>query len=140
MKPHTNTRRGRNRGSGSGGGGGGGVSSGGGNNNGKRHIPIRSQTFESSGPDGKLRGTAQQVLDRYLALGRDANLAGDPITAEAFYQHAEHYHRMLRADEGDRGPVRPKPSETSAESTGEDEASEPSGGESVDDDGDRVPA
>ncbi|MBK8176216.1 MAG: DUF4167 domain-containing protein [Rhodospirillales bacterium] len=92
MKHNTNTRRGRSRG------------------NGKRHIPLRSQTFESSGPDGKIRGTAQQVLDRYLALGRDAYSAGDPISAEAFYQHAEHYHRLLHAEgaEGDRGPARPR--------------------------------
>ena len=91
MKHNANSRRGRNRG------------------NGKRHIPLRSQTFESSGPDGKIRGTAQQVLDRYLALGRDAYSAGDPIAAEAFYQHAEHYHRLLRAEGGDdRGGPRPR--------------------------------
>ena len=35
-------------------------------------MPLRSQTFESSGPDGKIRGTAQRVFDRYLALARDA--------------------------------------------------------------------
>jgi hypothetical protein len=81
MKHNTNVRRGRNRG------------------NGKRYVPLRNQTFESNGPDGKIRGTAQQVLERYLALGRDASSAGDPIAAESYYQHAEHYFRMLHAAE-----------------------------------------
>lgn len=81
MKHNPNLRRGRNRG------------------NGKRYTPVRNQTFESNGPDGKIRGTAQQVLDRYLALGRDATSAGDPITAESFFQHAEHYFRLLHAAE-----------------------------------------
>ena len=88
MKHNPNARRGRNRGGGGGGG-----------NGGKRHVSVRNQTFESNGPDGKIRGTAQQVLDRYLALGRDAYSAGDPIAAESFYQHAEHYFRLLHAAE-----------------------------------------
>jgi hypothetical protein len=90
MKHTTNTRRGRNRG------------------NGRRHpTSLRTQTFESSGPDGKIRGTAQQVLDRYLVLGRDAASAGDPVAAEGFYQFAEHYYRIINAAEratgGERG-------------------------------------
>ena len=105
MKHTTNSRRGRNR------------------NNGKRHIPLRSQTFESNGPDGKIRGTAQQVVDRYLALGRDAYSAGDPITAESFYQHAEHYHRLLNVEalDGERGPGRPRPVDSVLESQPEGE-------------------
>lgn len=83
MKHNANPRRGRNRG------------------NGKRYPAPRNQTFESNGPDGKIRGTAQQVLERYLALGRDAYSAGDPITAEGFYQHAEHYYRLLHAFDSD---------------------------------------
>ncbi len=81
MKHNPNVRRGRNRG------------------NGKRYVPLRNQTFESSGPDGKIRGTAQQVYERYLVLGRDASSSGDPIAAESFYQHGEHYYRMLHAAE-----------------------------------------
>lgn len=64
--------------------------------NGKRGN-IRSQNFESNGPGVKVRGTAQQVLDKYLALARDASSSGDRIAAEAFYQHAEHYFRLLTA-------------------------------------------
>ncbi len=78
--------------------------------NGKRHPVARNQTFESNGPDGKIRGTAQQVLDRYLALARDASSAGDPITAESYFQHAEHYYRVMGSDGfGDRMNNRPRP-------------------------------
>jgi Domain of unknown function (DUF4167) len=57
----------------------------------------RNQTYESNGPDVKIRGNAHQVLERYLALARDASLSGDRITAENYYQHAEHYYRVLSA-------------------------------------------
>jgi hypothetical protein len=134
MKHNTNSRRGRNRGSGGGGGGPGGGGAGG---NGKRHVPLRSQTFDSTGPDGKIRGTAQQVLDRYLALGRDAHVAGDPITAESFYQHAEHYYRLLHA-EGADGP-RPRPAETPSDPTGEEGALEAVGGDTADEAASRLP-
>ncbi|MCW5699196.1 MAG: DUF4167 domain-containing protein [Rhodospirillales bacterium] len=76
--------------------------------NGKRHPSGRGQNFESAGPDGKIRGTAQQVLDRYLALARDATLAGDPITAESYFQYAEHYYRVLNSFE-DNGQQRRNP-------------------------------
>ncbi|TVR80144.1 MAG: DUF4167 domain-containing protein [Rhodospirillales bacterium] len=75
-----------------------------GRGNGKRHTTSRNQTFESNGPEGKIRGSAQQVLERYLALGRDASSSGDPIAAEGFFQHAEHYYRLISADApADRG-------------------------------------
>lgn len=54
--------------------------------------------FESNGPEVKVRGTAQQVLDKYLALANDAQLSGDRINAESYFQYAEHYHRVLNAD------------------------------------------
>lgn len=55
----------------------------------------RHSNFESAGPDVKIRGTAQQVLEKYLALARDAASAGDRIAAENFLQHAEHYYRII---------------------------------------------
>ncbi len=71
--------------------------------NGKRsHFHGRSSTIESSGPDVKVRGTAHQVLEKYQALARDAVVAGDPIAAENFLQHAEHYHRLVAASMPDR--------------------------------------
>jgi hypothetical protein len=61
------------------------------------HMPVRSQTFDSNGPDVRIRGNAYQVLEKYLALARDATAAGDRIAAENFYQHAEHYYRLINA-------------------------------------------
>lgn len=74
-----------------------------GRNNGRKphpHMPVRSQTFDSSGPDVRIRGNAYQVLEKYLALARDATAAGDRVAAENFYQHAEHYYRTINAGEG----------------------------------------
>lgn len=53
--------------------------------------------MDSNGPAGRLRGTPQQILDRYSALARDAASAGDMVLAENLWQHAEHYGRMLNA-------------------------------------------
>ena len=54
-----------------------------------------NRVHESSGPEGKVRGTPQQIVDKYLALARDSQTAGDRVTAENFLQHAEHYQRIL---------------------------------------------
>ena len=51
--------------------------------------------YESNGPDVKIRGTASHVAEKYLQLARDAQSSGDPIAAENYYQHAEHYFRMI---------------------------------------------
>ena len=75
---------------------------GGGNNNsgGRWGGSPRSQSFESNGPDIKVRGNAQQIVDKYQALAREATTAGNPVMAENYYQHAEHYHRVLSANGG----------------------------------------
>ncbi|MFZ2004386.1 MAG: DUF4167 domain-containing protein [Stellaceae bacterium] len=75
----------QNRGPGGGGGGG-------------PRPPHRSQTFDSNGPSVKIRGNAYQVFERYLALAREAQSSGDRIAAENFYQHAEHYFRVMNAN------------------------------------------
>jgi len=85
MKPNPNQRRSRGR-SGSG-------NSGGGNNSGRRGG--RNQNFESNGPEVKVRGSAQQVLDKYLQLARDAQSSGDRVKAEGYLQYAEHYFRIV---------------------------------------------
>ncbi len=54
-----------------------------------------NRVFDSSGPDGKVRGTPQQIIDKYNQLHRDAQLSNDRVNAENFAQHAEHYTRML---------------------------------------------
>ncbi|MGE0007352.1 MAG: DUF4167 domain-containing protein [Parvibaculaceae bacterium] len=86
MRPGQHNKRGRGRNRRHNGGGGGG---GGGN-------PL-NRVYESNGPDVKVRGTAQTVADKYLQLGRDAQVSGDIVMAESYYQHAEHYLRILAA-------------------------------------------
>jgi hypothetical protein len=94
--------RGRgHRGNGANGGGGGG------NGGGMRHqgssaggngIPLnRNHVFDSNGPDLRIRGTAQQLFEKYLQLGRDATSAGDRVMGEGYFQHAEHYFRIVSA-------------------------------------------
>lgn len=56
---------------------------------------VVNRVFDSSGPEGKVRGTPQQIIDKYTVLARDAQLSGDRVAAENFQQHAEHYTRML---------------------------------------------
>jgi hypothetical protein len=73
-----------------GGGGGGGGHHGG--------TPLnRNHVFDSNGPELRVRGTAQQLFEKYLQLGRDATSAGDRVMAESCFQHAEHYFRILNA-------------------------------------------
>lgn len=64
--------------------------------------------IESQGPEGKIRGNPSQLVERYMALGRDALRDGDGVSAEGFFQHAEHYRRMVlftarRAEASDAG-------------------------------------
>ncbi len=56
---------------------------------------VVNRVFDSSGPEGKVRGTPQQIIDKYNQLARDAQLAGDRVATENFQQHAEHYLRLL---------------------------------------------
>jgi len=66
------------------------------NNNRKSHNPL-TRVFESNGPDVKIRGTASHVAEKYIQLARDAQASGDPVGAENYYQHAEHYFRLIAA-------------------------------------------
>lgn len=56
---------------------------------------VMNRVFDSSGPEGKVRGTPQQIIDKYNQLARDAQLSNDRVATETFQQHAEHYMRML---------------------------------------------
>lgn len=76
MKHGTSNRRSRNRGNGS-------------------RKNNKTQVFDSNGPDVRIRGTAYQVCEKYLALAKDAAATGDKIMAENFLQHAEHYQRII---------------------------------------------
>ena len=62
------------------------------------NVPLnRNHVFDSNGPDLRIRGTAQQLFEKYLQLGRDATSSGDRVMAEAYFQHAEHYFRIINA-------------------------------------------
>jgi hypothetical protein len=79
-------------------GGGGGSNGGGGFRNQQNGIPLnRNHVFDSSGPEMRVRGTAQQLYEKYQQLARDASSSGDRVTGEAYYQHAEHYFRIISA-------------------------------------------
>ncbi|MEQ8823865.1 MAG: DUF4167 domain-containing protein [Filomicrobium sp.] len=79
MRQGQQQRRGRNR-----------------NNNRKGQNPL-TRNFESSGPDVKIRGTPAHVAEKYMSLARDALSSGDPVLAENYLQHAEHYNRIILA-------------------------------------------
>src|SRR5919112_5950400 len=80
MRPGQNRRmRGRNR------------------NNGNKGPNPLTKSYESNGPDVKIRGTAQHIAEKYSQLARDAQSSGDPVAAENYFQHAEHYFRIIAA-------------------------------------------
>ena len=66
-------------------------------NNGRRPHPgnVINRVFDSAGPEGKVRGTPQQIIDKYQSLAHDSQLSGDRVSAENFQQHSEHYARLL---------------------------------------------
>lgn len=77
-----------------------------------------NRVFESNGPDVKLRGTATQLHEKYLALARDAQSSGDRVAAEGYFQYAEHYQRVLSAVHEQNGnaaaPPRSEPGDKEA--------------------------
>ena len=89
MRPNNNYKRNRNR------------------NQSRRNgngSPNKLNNIDSSGPDIRVRGSAIQVNEKYLALGNDAFMSGDRIKAEAFFQHAEHYYRVFMLANGGIDP------------------------------------
>jgi len=64
-----------------------------------------SRSLDSNGPDIKIRGTASQIFEKYLALARDATSSGDRIKAENYLQHAEHYYRILNPNGSGQKPA-----------------------------------
>jgi hypothetical protein len=95
-----------------------------GRNNRKGPNPL-TRTYESNGPDVKIRGTAHHVAEKYLQLARDAQSSGDPVMAENYLQHAEHYFRLIAAaqaaqQQAQMGYVR-QPGETESEDYEDDD-------------------
>lgn len=90
-----------------------------------------NRALDSNGPDVRIRGTAQQIYDKYLALARDASSSGDRVKAENYLQHAEHYFRVLRAVQGPQQAQPFDPASHDADMEGGEQPSigEPRGGE-----------
>ena len=70
---------------------------GGGNNQNRKGPNPLTRNYESNGPDVKIRGSAQQIAEKYAQLARDAQSSGDRVMAENYLQHAEHYNRIIAA-------------------------------------------
>lgn len=68
-----------------------------GRNQRRRQGSNPNRALDSNGPDVRIRGTANQIYDKYQALARDASSSGDRIKAESYLQHAEHYFRVIRS-------------------------------------------
>ncbi len=68
-----------------------------GRNQRRRQGTNPNRALDSNGPEVRIRGTANQVYDKYIALARDASSAGDRVKAENYLQHAEHYFRLIRS-------------------------------------------
>lgn len=100
MRHGTSNRRNRNR------------------NSGRRNNQQRTQVYDSNGPDVRIRGTAHQVAEKYLALAKDASSSGDRIMAENYYQHAEHYIRIINENNGNFDVEKVMGSKSSPQSKG----------------------
>ena len=103
MRPNNNYKRKRNR------------------NQNRRNgngSPNKLNNIDSSGPDIRVRGSAIQVNEKYLALGNDAFMSGDRIKAEAFFQHAEHYYRVFMLANGGIDPRKTSTEENTAKCRG----------------------
>ncbi len=92
MRPGQQNKRGRGRGNNNNN-----NNNGGGNNFNRKGSNPLTRTYDSSGPDIKIRGTAQHIAEKYATLARDAQSAGDRVMAENYLQHAEHYNRIIAA-------------------------------------------
>src|SRR5213075_2158860 len=94
------------------------------NNNNRRGQNPMTRVFESNGPDIKIRGTASHVAEKYVQLARDARSSGDPVAAENYYQHAEHYFRLIAAaqEQFRQNQPQPRSDEVTTSDDGDDES------------------
>jgi hypothetical protein len=89
----------------------------------QQRTPQRGQNFDSNGPNGKIRGSAHQIFERYVGLAREAAIGGDPVAAENFYQHAEHYFRINNVSrDGSSRPTMPADTATDGPEQGPTES------------------
>ncbi len=65
------------------------------NNSQRRGVPVQFKQMESSGPNGKVKGTPKQIIEKYNSMANDYLSSGDRVTAETCLQFSEHYNRIL---------------------------------------------
>lgn len=83
-----------------------------------------NRSYESNGPDVKVRGTPSHIYDKYMQLARDASSSGDRVMAENYYQHAEHYLRIVQANQPKREEREERDDRDEAELASDETASE----------------
>ena len=106
------------------------------NNNRKGQNPL-ARSYESNGPDVKIRGNPAHIAEKYTTLARDAQSSGDSVLAEAYLQYAEHYNRIIMAyreqqQQSGEGQYRPRVAGEAGDVTdqaGEDYGDDQSGSE-----------
>lgn len=91
------------------------------NNGGRKHVNPLSRSYESNGPDVKVRGNAAHIAEKYVQLARDAQASGDSVMAENYLQHAEHYFRIVSAAQAQNMPRSDQLAGQSPESEDEDD-------------------
>lgn len=106
------------------------------NNNRRSPNPL-TRSYESNGPDVKIRGNAQTVADKYLTLARDAQSSGDRVMAENYFQHAEHYNRIIATAQAQQAEQQAKREQEQAEVAATQEP--PRGDKASDDEGGNAP-
>lgn len=87
-----------------------------------------SRNLESNGPDVKIRGTASHIAEKYTTLARDAQVSGDSVAGESYLQHAEHYNRIIMANQAQQQASAPAQGE-GVNGSGRDRQAAPAGGE-----------
>src|SRR5215213_11154609 len=109
------------------------------NHNRRSHNPL-TRVYESNGPDVKIRGTAHHVAEKYLQLARDAQSSGDPVSAENYFQHAEHYFRLIAAANEQFRQQNPnfQPQRVEGSGGGNDQQFQPRNDENFEDGGDEA--
>ncbi|MCB9994701.1 MAG: DUF4167 domain-containing protein [Hyphomicrobiaceae bacterium] len=110
MRPNQQSKRSRGRG-----------------NNGRKNTNPLSRSYESNGPDVRIRGNAQTIAEKYAQLARDAMSAGDSVGAENYLQHAEHYNRIILAAQAQQQQRFESYGEQRSEFSGDDDEDEGEG-------------
>lgn len=88
-----------------------------------------TRSYESNGPDVKVRGTAQHVAEKYMTLARDALSSGDSVAAENYFQHAEHYNRIIMTAQAQQSAARDEERRQQAAASGQSDQPAVEGGQ-----------